>query len=49
MSAPITPGMSGGPVFDGGGRLVGIAYGAAGASFFTPIQFGRLPVTGGGN
>ena len=42
MSAPITPGMSGGPVFDGGDRLVGIAYGAAGASFFTPIQFGRL-------
>jgi S1-C subfamily serine protease len=42
MSAPITPGMSGGPVFDGGSRLVGIAYGAAGASFFTPIQFGRL-------
>ncbi len=42
MSAPIVPGMSGGPVFDSGGRLVGIAYGASNASFFTPIQFGRL-------
>lgn len=43
ISAPISPGSSGGPVFDRGGRVIGIAtagvlYGAAGLNFAVPVD-----------
>jgi S1-C subfamily serine protease len=44
MTAPIVPGMSGGPIFDAKGNMIGIAFGATEQgvlTLFTPIQFAR--------
>ena len=45
MSTGIQPGMSGGPILDSSGALVGISYGAANTmteTFYSPIEFGRV-------